>query len=61
MIKISADKAKCKGQHDDGTMVCAYRGGCLRYVAPANENHTFEKFYTAGDDCPQYLSVPKLN
>lgn len=58
-MKISADTSKCAGQAPDGTLKCAYREQCLRYVAPANDRQVYSEFLRAGDDCPSYLSVPK--
>lgn len=58
-MRISADTAKCKGQAEDGTQVCAYREGCLRYMAPANERQLWADFWKSGVDCPQYLGIPK--
>lgn len=58
-MRISADTAKCAGQAADGANVCAYRETCLRYKAPANAYQAWADFHNAGDDCPQYLSVPK--
>lgn len=59
-IKISADTAKCKGEAEDGENKCAYREGCLRFMAPANEGQYWENLWKAGDDCPHYLSIPRL-
>jgi len=58
-MRISADTSKCAGQAADGTLKCAYRERCLRYVAPANENQAYAKFWVNGDDCAHYLSIPK--
>lgn len=57
--RISADTSMCKGQSPEGTNVCGYRERCLRYVAKPNERQVWAEFYLAGDDCPQYLSIPK--
>lgn len=57
--KISADTSMCKGQSPDGENVCGYRERCLRYMAKPNKGQDFKPFYLAGDDCPQYLSIPK--
>jgi hypothetical protein len=59
-MKISADTAKCKGEAPDGTNKCAYREACLRYAAPANERQVWADFWKSGDDCVQYLSIPKV-
>lgn len=59
-MRISADTAKCTGQAADGTNVCAYREACLRFKAPANERQRWADFWKAGDDCVQYLSIPKV-
>jgi hypothetical protein len=59
-MKISADTSKCAGQAADGTNVCGYRETCLRFKAPANERQVWADFHKAGDDCPQYLSIPKV-
>lgn len=57
--KINADTEMCKGEAPDGTMKCAYREGCLRYMAQPNDRQVWAEFYRGGDDCPQYLSMPK--
>jgi hypothetical protein len=49
---------KCAGQAPDGTRVCAYRNGCLRFVRPEGDKQSFKPFWQGGDDCPQYLSIP---
>ena len=56
-MNANNDIAKCKGQDDDGTMVCGYRERCARYVRPAGDKQTWEALWKAGDDCPQYLSL----
>lgn len=58
-MKISADTAKCKGEAPDGSNKCAYRDGCLRFMAPTNERQVWADFHKAGDDCPHYLSIPR--
>jgi hypothetical protein len=60
MARISADTAKCAGQAPDGSNKCGYRETCLRYVAPANERQVWAELWKAGDDCPHYLSIPKV-
>lgn len=52
------DLAKCAGQAPDGTMVCAYREQCKRYVMPASEHQAWTEFWKGGDDCASYISVP---
>ena len=56
-MKISADTSKCAWQAPDGTLKCAYREKCLRYVAPSNERQVYSEFWRAGDDCAQYISL----
>lgn len=52
------DLAKCAGQAPDGTMLCAYRERCKRYVMPASEHQAWTDFWKGGDDCASYISVP---
>jgi hypothetical protein len=49
---------KCKGQADNGTQVCGYREGCLRYKSEPKERQVYTDFWKGGDDCPQYISIP---
>ncbi len=59
-MRISADTSKCAGQAPDGTQKCAYREGCLRFMAPENDRQVWGEFWrTSNDDCPQYLSITK--
>lgn len=55
---IDSDKTKCKGEAPNGTNVCAYRTGCLRFVATSINRNDYADFWKAGDDCPKYLSIP---
>ena len=54
---MSKDLAKCAGQADDGTMVCAYREQCKRYVMPTSDYQSWTEFWKGGDDCASYISV----
>ena len=56
-MKAINDKAKCAGQAEDGTRVCAYREQCARYVRPAGDRQVWANFWLAGDDCVQYESL----
>ena len=58
-MKPNNDIAKCKGQADDGTMVCGYREQCARYVRPAGDRQVWADLWKADTDCPHYLSIPK--
>jgi hypothetical protein len=57
-IAIS-EKTKCKGEAPDGTKVCGYRNWCNRFVPKDSTETDIEEFWRAGDDCPQFLSIPK--
>jgi hypothetical protein len=52
------DKAKCAGQSEAGSHVCADRGRCGRYLRPTGDYQTWEAFWKAGDACQKYEIVP---
>jgi hypothetical protein len=54
---IKSNFVKCKGQAEDGSMVCAYRTGCDRYISEPVKFQDWADFWLAGDDCPKYVSV----
>lgn len=56
-MNANNDKAKCAGQAPDGTMLCAYRERCSRFVRPVGDRQRWADFWKSGDDCPQYESV----
>jgi hypothetical protein len=51
------DLAKCAGQAPDGSMVCAYREQCKRYVMPASNHQAWSEFWRGGDNCPNYIVI----
>jgi len=51
------DFSKCAGQAPDGTMVCAYRKQCKRYVMPTSDHQAWADFWKGGDDCASYVSL----
>lgn len=59
-MKLNAvnDKAKCAGQSEAGSHVCADRGRCGRYLRPAGDYQTHGDFWKAGDACQHYEIVP---
>ena len=57
IFRPRADFAKCAGQSEIATNICAYRTGCDRYLRPTAEKQYWMDFWKAEDDCPQYVSI----
>lgn len=51
------DKSKCAGESEAGSNVCADRARCGRYLRPEGDRQTWDDFWKAGRDCPQYEIV----
>lgn len=52
------DKAKCAGQSEAGSHVCADRGRCGRYLRPTGDRQLHADFWKAGEECQHYEIVP---
>jgi hypothetical protein len=58
-FKIQNDIIKCAGQDEKGNMICAYRTSCDRYMREPSKFQDWANYWKAGDDCPQYRTIPK--
>lgn len=56
MIAIN-DKAKCEGQSEAGSHVCADCGRCGRYLRPSGDYQVYADFWKAGEECQHYEIV----
>lgn len=52
------DKAKCAGQSEAGSHVCADRGRCGRYLRPTGDMQWWSEFWKACESCQHYETVP---
>lgn len=53
------DVSKCAGESPTGTMKCAYRDACARFVRPGGDRQVWSDFWRGTDDCPHYESIPR--